>query len=116
MQKFFCWIITITPSYQDGLIAGLAKKGYMVGPLSNDGHIISPGKDASTVIALNVYHQNNPAVTVEKMYNDVATILIVMKARYHSIIIAKSVDSIWYGANYDLSDIPIEEDLKKILN
>ena len=117
MHVYYCWVTALIPDYQDGIVAGMAKKGYMIGPLSKDGVVLSPGQSSSGLIALNVYHRENVDVEIDKVYKDLSDVLDDMKARYFSIIVAQSTGCRWYGSNFDI--VPVAEEIvppKKTMN
>ena len=90
------------PSYQDGIIAGMARKGYMVGPAAKDGEVatgIVEGRP-SVLFAISVYKAEE--INANKIYDDVVAVLTEMKASYYSIIISLSSEAIWAGSNFKL--------------
>lgn len=102
MQAHYCWITALIPAYLDGLIAGLIKKGYMVGPTSKEGEIIAPGEPISALIALRVYKGQD--YSIDSLYTDITDVLKELKAFYHSIIITETINARWYGANFSFVD------------
>ncbi len=117
MKVYYCWITALVPSYQDGIVAGMAKKGYMVGALSKDGVVLSPGQSSAGLIALNIYHREDVDAEIDRVYKDLSDVLDDMKARYFSLIVAQSVASRWYGSNFDI--VPVKEEIlpsKKTMN
>lgn len=105
MEVYYCWITALTASYQDAIITGLVKKGYMVGALDAKGVTIAPGKKSSALIALRIYHTKN-TLNVSKVYDNVGDICTEINALCHSIIITKAIDCIWYGGNFNIIDSP----------
>jgi hypothetical protein len=98
MNIHYCWITALIPQYQDGIIAGMAKKGYMIGPASKDGKLVSMGKDSpSALISISVYSAS--VIEISKLFEDLTSVLQEMKALYHSIIIAASYEATWVGSN-----------------
>jgi hypothetical protein len=98
---FYCWITALIPQYLDGIIAGMAKKGYMVGPASKDGKLLSGGSNSpASLIAISVYKTSG--VEIGTIYDDLAAVLLDMKAMYHSIVIAASYEATWIGSNIQL--------------
>lgn len=106
MRVYYCWITALVASYHDGIIAGMAKKGYMVGALSKDGMTLSPGEASSALITINLYHRQNVDIEIDKVYKDVSDVLDEMKARYFSIIISLATESRWYGSNFNIISVP----------
>lgn len=101
MYIYYCWITALLPSYQDGIIAGMVKKGYMVGPASKDGQIVSGQENApAALIALSVYKAAE--TDCKAIYADLIMVLGDMKAHYHSVVVALSSDAIWVGSNIQL--------------
>jgi len=89
-------------SYQDGLIAGLVKKGYNVGPSSGDGNIgIGTENQPSFLISLTLYKVNGQ-ITAQSIYDDCMGILTAMKAYFYAIIVAQAYDSTWTGCNFNM--------------
>lgn len=103
MDIYFCWITVLLPSVQDDIIAGMAKKGYMIGPTSKDGKVIfAPGENpAGSVIALSVYKHTN-GLTAKSVYDDLVKILYETSSYFYSIIVTASVEATWVGSNFQL--------------
>jgi hypothetical protein len=103
MQIYFCWITVLLPEFQDQIIAGMAKRGYMVGPSSKDGRVISaPGDNpAGSVVALSVYKQIGSA-SAKEVYDDLVAILDESKGYFYSVIVAASTEAAWVGSNFQL--------------
>lgn len=102
MYIYYVWVTALLPSYQDGIIAGLVRRGYMVGPAAKDGKVscITEGCPA-VLIALSVYKQEEE-IDVKKVYEDTLAVLEEMKARYYSVVISLSHEATWVGANFTL--------------
>lgn len=101
MYIYYCWVTTILPSYQDGIIAGLAKKGYMVGPAAKDGKIVSTKEDApAALITLSVYKAEETSAA--KIYDDLIKVLQEMKVLNYSVIVALCNEATWSGPNIRL--------------
>jgi hypothetical protein len=102
MYIYYVWITALLPSYQDGIIAGLVRRGYMVGPAAKDGKVSSITEGCPAVlIALSVYKQEEE-IDVKKVYEDTLAVLEEMKARYYSVVISLSHEATWVGANFTL--------------
>lgn len=101
MYIYYCWITALLPSYQDSIIAGLVKRGYMVGPAAKDGQVTtSVENNPAALIALSIYKAED--TDVNKIYEDVVGVLHDIKARYYSVIISHSYEATWVGANFSL--------------
>ena len=100
MHIYFCWITALLPNYQDGVIAGLVKRGYMVGPAAKDGGItITHGACPAALISLSVYKAEE--ITASDIYTDIAAIFAELKYYYYSIVVSLSQDATWNGPNFD---------------
>jgi hypothetical protein len=98
---YYVWVTALLSSYQDGIIAGMVKKGYMVGPASKDGQIISGQENSpAALIALSIYKSGE--TDCNAIYKDLVTLLVEMKAHYHSVIVALSTDAVWVGPNIQI--------------
>ncbi len=105
MYIYYCWITALLPSYQDGIIAGMVKRGYMVGPAAKDGKVVSStSNNPAALIAISVYRAEE--TTVNKIYDDVAAVLHEMKARFYSVIVSHSYEATWVGANFS---VPVKD-------
>lgn len=101
MYIYYCWITALLPSYQDNIIAGLVRRGYMVGPAAKDGKVTtSVENNPAALIAISIYKAED--TDVNKIYEDVVGVLHDMKARYYSVIISHSYEATWVGANFSL--------------
>jgi hypothetical protein len=96
MYIYYVWISAILPNYQDGIVAGLARKGYMVGPSAKDG-VVTIGHSPAVLIALSVYKPEE--INVNTIYNDVVEVLKGIKAYYYSVIISLSSEATWSSGN-----------------
>lgn len=102
MYIYYCWVTALLPAYQDGIIAGLVRRGYMVGPAGKDGKVASITEGCpSVLIALSVYKAEE-AVTANTIYEDMLAILTEMNARYYSLIISLSHEATWVGSNFSI--------------
>lgn len=101
MYVYYCWITALMPSYQDGIIAGMVKRGYMVGPAAKDGKVTVSDNNAAALIAISVY-RTDEETNVNKIYDDVVAVLKETKAYYYSVIISHSYEATWVGANFNL--------------
>jgi len=100
---YYCWITALLPAYQDLIVAGLVKKGYMVGPAAKDGKVsISTENSAATLIALSIYKADGEETSANKIYEDVLVVLKEIKAYYYSVIISHSYEATWAGSNFSL--------------
>jgi hypothetical protein len=101
MYIYYCWITALVPSYQDKIIAGMVKRGYMVGPAAKDGKVVSSTENnPAALIAISVYRAEE--TDVNKIYNDMVGVLTEMKAYYYSVVISHSYEATWAGANFSL--------------
>lgn len=100
MYIYYCWITALLPSYQDSIIAGLVKRGYMVGPAAKDGKVTTSDNNSAALIAISVYRAEE--TSVNQIYEDVSTVLKDMKAYYYSIVVSHSYEATWVGANFNL--------------
>ena len=105
MHIYYCWITALLSSYQDGIVAGLAKRGYMVGPAAKDGQVsIVQENSPSALVSLSIYKEEE--INVNKIYDDVIAVLTEMKAYYHSVIISLSYEATWVGSNVQVPPKP----------
>lgn len=100
MYIYYCWITALMPTYQDGIIAGMVKRGYMVGPAAKDGKVTTSDNTAAALIAISIYRAEE--TNVNKIYDDVVAVLKDMKAYYYSVIVSHSYEATWVGANFNL--------------
>lgn len=100
---YYCWITALLPSYQDGIIAGIARKGYMVGPAAKDGKVsVTMEKCPGVLFALSVYREEE--TNVNKIYDDVTAVLQEMNAYYYSVVISLSYEATWVGPNFQVPE------------
>lgn len=123
MNIYYCWITALIPEYQDGIIAGMVKKGYMVGAAAKDGKVVSHMENRSAaLIALNVYKSVDTEVAVTQVYEDLLAVLVEMKVFYHSIIVTAISAATWVGSNISIpvkekaQPPPLPPDIKKNMN
>jgi hypothetical protein len=106
MNIYHCWVTALLTSYQDPIVVGMVRKGYMIGPASKDGQVICATRSnaPSFLIALNVYKLvEDSEINAQKVYEDLMDVLKNMNAYYYSIIVSLGVDSIWSAANFDIN-------------
>lgn len=85
-------------SYQDGIVAGLVKRGYVVALASGEKSSTNREDQVSALIVLTVYKLDDKMST-SKLYEDLAFILTDIKAYFYSVVIADSTTSTWVGSN-----------------
>lgn len=102
MYIYYCWITALLPSYQDNIIAGMVRRGYMVGPAAKDGQVTTSAENnPAALIALSLYRAEQET-NVNKIYDDVVAVLKEMDARYYSVIISHSYEATWVGSNFSV--------------
>lgn len=107
MLIYYCWLTVLIPNYLDGIIAGLVKKGYMVGSADQGGKplIHSSENTPSVLIALSLYLSNPPKDVksdANTVYTDVNAVLSEMGVKYLSVVICGAGDAAWIGSNFSL--------------
>ena len=105
MNTYYCWVTGVLKTYQDAIICGLVHKGYMVGAAEKGGQVVvNPKEDAPAyVMAFSVYKLVEPGtLSSQKVYDDVAEILVEIKAYFYSVIVSAATDCIWVGSNFSL--------------
>ncbi len=121
---YYVWVTALLASYQDAIIAGMVKKGYMVGPAAKDGQIVSGAENSpAALIALSIYKTKE--TDCKAIYEDVIDLLTEMKAHFHSVIVSLSNDAVWVGPNIliqvkekpkPLEPPPLPPEVKKNMN
>ena len=101
MYIYYVWVTALLPTYQDGIVAALAKKGYMVGPAAKDGKVTMSSENCpAALITLSVYREEE--TNVNKIYDDIMAILGELNYLSYSVIVSHSYDAIWTGSNFQL--------------
>lgn len=97
--QYVAWVSVLIPSYQDAIIAGMVKKGYSIGIVSNSGTIAdsSEGK-AATLLSFRIETYKND-VGAKEIFKDLMEIMTANKFYYYSIIITILSDSSFIGSN-----------------
>ncbi len=100
MHVYYCFITAMLASYQDGIVAGMAKRGYMIGSASKNGKLVEGvWPDApSVVIALGVYKPEE--TTAAEIYKDIDEVCRDMKTCVYSIVISYAHEAVWQGPNF----------------
>jgi len=108
-HHYYCWITCLIPHYQDPIVSGMVKKGYMIGAADQNGQVLcSAGRSASSLLAFSTYKMANPEdLNATQVYDDLIKILTELNAYYTSVIVSQSSDTTWCGANFDT---PSKED------
>jgi hypothetical protein len=91
----------------DGIVAGLVKRGYMVGSAAQNGKPTIPTSEDSpaTLIALSLYRgdpSKDVKVDANTVYTDVLTVFTEMGVKYLSIVICTAGDAAWIGSNFSI--------------
>lgn len=102
MNIYYCWVTAMLPSYQDGIIAGMARKGYMVGPAAKDGSVaVVLSEDQPAVLfAISVYKATE--TSADQIYQDMVDVISEMGAHVYSVVISLSSEATWAGPNFKL--------------
>ena len=101
MHWFNVFITALTANYQDSIIAGLAKKGFTVGP-AIPGKIVANGHSSSALLCLTVYKAEE--IKAADIHKDVMAVLDELQAWYYSVIVVLASDTCWVGSNFNLPD------------
>lgn len=97
---FYCWITAMFASYQDDVIAGLANKGYMVGPIDINGKVIHDTDPYSASIVMGIKVYRDQPIVIDDLYDDLISILTQIKAKFYSVIISEAAMATWSSANF----------------
>ena len=103
VYSFIVWATVLTPSYTDGIIAGMVKKGYAVSSTAAKGEVvISKETNTSAVVSLKVTStfENSNSATI---YQDLMDVLNDLKAFFYSVVVTPYVDCAWCGSNIVIS-------------
>ena len=102
MYIYYVWVTAMLQSDQDKIIAGLVRRGYMVGPAAKDGKVSCTAEGCPAVlISLSVYKQEEE-IDVKKVYEDTLNVLTEINSRYYSVVISLSHEATWVGPNFSL--------------
>lgn len=103
VYSYIAWAVVLTPSYTDGIIAGMVKKGYTVSSTAAKGEVvISKEVNTSAVISLKItstFEGSNSGT----IYKDLMDVLNDLKAFFYSVIVTPYVDCAWCGSNIVLN-------------
>lgn len=96
---YYAWITALTDVYDNLIISGMVKKGYIIGPAATDNQVVAQIKNSSAaVISLRV--ESCEKKTSKDIHDDLMIILNENKMYFHSIIIANGAqDSCWTSSN-----------------
>lgn len=102
MYIYYVWVTALLQSDQDNIIAGLVKRGYMVGPAAKDGKVSCVTEGCpSALISLSVYKQEEE-IDIKKVYEDTLSVLDEIHCRYFSVVISLSHEATWVGPNFSV--------------
>jgi len=119
VKIFNCWLTVLLASYQDQIVAGLVRKGYMVGALSKDRKAtITAPNSPTAIICLSLYKalDDGDLLDAHIVYTDLRDILTTMKAYFYSIVVSETSDCAWCGSNFVFLENEEKTAEKKSLN
>lgn len=103
LSSFIAWLVILTPSYIDSIIAGMVRKGYTVSATSSNGEVSIPENNSSSATLCLKISLVSESVKPTDIHKDLIDILDDIKAYYHSVIVTPYVDCIWSGSNIVLT-------------
>lgn len=122
---YLVWITVLTEVYDDLIIAGMVKKGYIVSSAASDKKVVAKTKNSSAAVISLRIESFDPKVSAKMIQDDVLGVMEGHKMFFHSVIVANgSSDSCWISSNIIFepkvpptpTPPPVPEDGKKNLN
>lgn len=110
MKAYFCWITLLIPQHQDNIVAGLVRRGYMIGAAATNGEVLcSNSYDAPAVLLVfSLYKVSEPeGFDCNTVHQDVVSICKEINALHYSVVVSLATsDTTWSAANFNAaSDI-----------
>lgn len=103
VYSFIAWVVVLTPSYTDAIIAGMVKKGYAVSSTAAKGDVlIAKDSNASAMISLKIVSTSENADS-GIIYHDLMAVLNDIKAYFYGVVVTPYVDCAWCGSNIVLN-------------
>lgn len=100
--QFVAWVTCMLKDYEDIIIGGMVKKGYVVSVAATNGEVTSGSKDNPAVVVslrIDCPKEETKAADVHK---DLLEVLTEKSFYYYSVVVSALSDSCWVGSNIAL--------------
>jgi hypothetical protein len=97
--QYIIWVTSMFASYEDRVVAGMIKKGYIVSAGVDDGQLSNNIPGAAGVVIAFIVACKDPATPLNKVFQDLADVLDEVKVLFYSIIISAVNDCVWVPGN-----------------
>jgi hypothetical protein len=107
--QFVAWVTCMLKSYEDAIIAGMVKKGYVISVIATNGEVTSGSKDNPAVVVTIRVDSTKEETEAKDVHKDLLEVLTEKKFFYYSVIVSALADSCWVSSNIILpkQDKPI---------
>jgi len=97
--QFVAWVTCMLKSYEDTIVAGMVKKGYVVSIAATNGEITSGSKDNPAVVVCFRVDSTKEETQAKDVHKDLLEVLHDKKLFYYSVIVSALCDSCWISSN-----------------
>jgi hypothetical protein len=104
--QFVAWVTCMLQAYEDCIIAGMVRKGYIVSICSIDGKLTHGTQDNPAVIITFRCDTTDEKIAAKDIHTDLVAVLRDMKAMYYSVVVSALSDACWIGSNIALPKSP----------
>ena len=102
MNNFYVFITAVTPLYKESVVFEMLRRGYTICAIDTNEtkNEMVNDSEVSALIYFEARHPIRGQEITGEITEDVMSVLKQIKAKYHSIICARTSGVSWYGANF----------------
>lgn len=100
--QFVAWVTCMLQEYEDRIIAGMVKKGYIISICSMDGKLSHSSEGCPAAIISFRCDTTNEKIAAKDIHTDLIAVLKEFKAMYYSVVVSALSDACWIGSNIAL--------------
>lgn len=98
-KQFVVWITAVSTAYEDAILAGMVKKGYIVSVVASNGVVSAPTENCPAVLITFRVDVSIDGVMAKNIHHDVLVLLKMHDALYYSVIVSSLNDACFIGSN-----------------
>src|SRR5512143_1016525 len=97
--QFVAWVTCMFREYEDVIVAGMVKKGYVVSVVAVDGQLTSGHESRPAVVTTFRVDSTKEETMAKDIHADLLAVLHDKKVLFYSVVVAAYVDACWIGPN-----------------
>lgn len=104
--QFVVWITCMLRSYEDAIVAGMVKKGYIISVVAVDGKLTSGDSGRPAVVTTFRVDTGKEETMARDVHKDLLEVLREKNMLYYSVVVTAYTDACWIASNITLPQPP----------